>query len=677
MTTPTLICDDVLHWAATYDGPKCHALCADPPYSLKFMNSAWDDDIAFRPDTWRALAQHLLPGAFGACFAAARGWHRLACAIEDAGLIIHPSIFMLGWAQGSGFPKATRIDTQLDKAAGLQRCTPYQDRRNGPNTRPSTKGDKYSTGYTNDVAASAPATPLAAAWAGHRYGLQALKPALEPIILWQVPYEKRPVDSITTYGAGALWVDGSRIKSGDQTLTADASVYTNGSFRDIQGSDERGADAQHALVCTLRKVGDILRCRSIADTCQEHNVGGQDDRGLATGACALLHARLYPNGAWCDLTWSEALSSQVDCLPCRRFCDAHLQRTQEAAQVSAPSLADALAHMCSDLQEPSHSPWKCSVHLSNLDGPVLQVFWSFAQLLCGNYIDTIIPYREPPKQQETAGRWPPNFVMIHLPTCVPLPPQPVPPLGDAHGVFTSPNGHRWQVGTQATPPPVQAWHCAPECPVFRLDAQAGERSVTGKRSVQSQHAVVEGTTWGTNNHRSTEYPNDAGNASRFFPTFWADAVAAQLAAADPVRYCAKSSRRERDSGLEGMPLGESGAPMNSRCAHCGRLKLHYDHCRCQCSVHVPLQQTSRGSRNPHPCVKPLALCRWLATLLLPPAAYAPRRLLVPFAGSGSEMLGAALAGWEEVIGIEKDPLYVAISVARLAHHLGLCAKGRP
>jgi hypothetical protein len=50
----------------------------------------------------------------------------------------------------------------------------------------------------------------------------------------------------------------------------------------------------------------------------------------------------------------------------------------------------------------------------------------------------------------------------------------------------------------------------------------------------------------------------------------------------------------------------------------------------------------RGEGNFHPCVKPLALCRYLATLLLPPASVAPRRLLVPFAGSGSEMIGVWL-----------------------------------
>ncbi len=57
----------------------------------------------------------------------------------------------------------------------------------------------------------------------------------------------------------------------------------------------------------------------------------------------------------------------------------------------------------------------------------------------------------------------------------------------------------------------------------------------------------------------------------------------------------------------------------------------------------------RGSRNDHVTVKPIDLARYFARLIMPPR---PGRILVPFAGSGSEMLGAMLAGWNDVVGIE-------------------------
>jgi len=74
-------------------------------------------------------------------------------------------------------------------------------------------------------------------------------------------------------------------------------------------------------------------------------------------------------------------------------------------------------------------------------------------------------------------------------------------------------------------------------------------------------------------------------------------------------------------------------------------------------------------RNRHPTLKPIALAKWLATLLLPPEEYAPRRILIPFLGSGSEAIGAGLVGWENITGIEMDPETCEIAEARLAHWL--------
>lgn len=75
-------------------------------------------------------------------------------------------------------------------------------------------------------------------------------------------------------------------------------------------------------------------------------------------------------------------------------------------------------------------------------------------------------------------------------------------------------------------------------------------------------------------------------------------------------------------------------------------------------------KASRSERgdNTHPTVKPLKLTEYLARLILPPDG---GKLIVPFAGSGSEMLGARRAGWK-VTGIESDAAYVKIAERRLA-----------
>lgn len=78
------------------------------------------------------------------------------------------------------------------------------------------------------------------------------------------------------------------------------------------------------------------------------------------------------------------------------------------------------------------------------------------------------------------------------------------------------------------------------------------------------------------------------------------------------------------------------------------------------------------TENDHPTMKPIDLARQLATLLLPPVRTdgTARRLLVPFSGSGSEMIGALLAGWDEVTGIEQSEEYAAIARKRLAWWTG-------
>jgi site-specific DNA-methyltransferase (adenine-specific) len=56
------------------------------------------------------------------------------------------------------------------------------------------------------------------------------------------------------------------------------------------------------------------------------------------------------------------------------------------------------------------------------------------------------------------------------------------------------------------------------------------------------------------------------------------------------------------------------------------------------------QGMGQGERNDHPTLKPIALTEYLARLILPPVLESPRRLFVPFSGSGSEMIGAIRRG---------------------------------
>lgn len=442
---------DLFDWAASYDGPPFHAMLCDPPYELGFMGRAWDaSGVAFRPETWDALGRHLYPGAFGMAFAGSRGWHRMAVAIEDAGFVIHPTIF--GWSYGSGFPKATRIDTQIDRAAGAERAVVgqrkhapkfnakaqgYREKDNGFNSRERTSFDE-----------TAPATDLARAWAGHRYGLQALKPALEPIIVFQKPYNGRPVDCIAATGAGALNIEAGRV--GTEVLPSHVrGVARLGTFNDSEGG--------------------------------------------------------------------------------------------------------------------------------------------------------ITP--------ERYGRWPANLVLAHHPDC----------------------------GAK----------CHPDCATVRIGEWSGEsesiQSMRGNVKIWSDEIRGKEGWVGQNTERGH---TDSGTAARFF--YNAEWMLDRLDAADPVAYVAKPSTGEREAGLAAFP------------------HLTVDDGR-QTPIDNPYLRGETERRNTHATVKPIDLARYLATLLLPPPEYGPRRLLNPFTGSGTELIGAGIAGWEECQGIELEAEHVKIAAARAAH----------
>lgn len=364
---------DIQAYCANYSGPLFHAMLFDPPYHLSemtkryspkntkppgmgrdgyfrrqskgFMGQTWDGgDIAFRPETYEALSELLQPGGFMIAASGARTWHRMAVAMEDAGLILHPSIFMQGWAYGTGVPKGHKVKN-------------------------STGAEEFEE--------------------HHRYGLQTLKPALEPLLLAQKPYQKgRKADSITLTGAGTL---------------------------------------------------DVLSTRR-------------------------------------------------------------------------------------------------------------------------------------------NGRYPANLVTLHTPECY-------------H------DGDRWV--------------CDYKCPARHIHSQANRK------------------------------PDD--------PLFFSpDYMLERFERMGGAFYVPKPSKMERESGLDVLPE----ITVND-----GREK----------DIDNQFQRGTTQRRNPHPTLKPIKLMYWLATLLLPPDSYAPRRILVPFSGAGSEMIGAVMAGWEFVQGVELNTPYATTAMLRLSH----------
>lgn len=92
------------------------SIVTDPPYELNFMNKGWDNaGVSFQVDTWNKCFDVLKPGGYLLAFGGTRTYHRIACAIEDAGFEIRDCIM---WLYGSGFPKSMDISKQIDKRNG-------------------------------------------------------------------------------------------------------------------------------------------------------------------------------------------------------------------------------------------------------------------------------------------------------------------------------------------------------------------------------------------------------------------------------------------------------------------------------------------------------------------------------------------------------------------------------
>jgi site-specific DNA-methyltransferase (adenine-specific) len=204
-------CREVLR---TLDADSFDACVTDPPYHLTqasrgghartnnpasphgrhrigdkgFMGHAWDGgDVAFQPEMWAAVLRVMKPGAYLLAFGGTRTYHRLACAIEDAGFELRD---MIAWVYSSGFPKGT------DKAK------------------------------------------IPADWQGWN---TALKPALEPIVLARKPMVGTLAENLQQWGTGALNVDGCRIEATGRPLRISRSDPSVNTFGDgLNGSRAAG-----------------------------------------------------------------------------------------------------------------------------------------------------------------------------------------------------------------------------------------------------------------------------------------------------------------------------------------------------------------------------------------------------------------------------------------------------
>lgn len=225
MTRWTLHHADCLDAMRTMEAESVDAIVTDPPYGLSFMGKGWDHGVP-GVEFWSEALRVAKPGAHLLAFGGTRTFHRLACAIEDAGWEIRDC---LSWLYGSGFPKSLDVSKAIDKAAGALSHEGKSFRTDGGVGTASYHATIDSRFYVRP----APATDNAVAW--HGWGT-ALKPAWEPVILARKPLDGTVAANVLAHGTGAINVDGCRVPYGDEAVDFDATQRQQLSEGAIKGA---------------------------------------------------------------------------------------------------------------------------------------------------------------------------------------------------------------------------------------------------------------------------------------------------------------------------------------------------------------------------------------------------------------------------------------------------------
>lgn len=221
---------DMLDMLQVIKPESIDTIVCDPPYELGFMNKSWDSTgIAFKKETWQNCFEVLKPGGYLLAFGGSRTYHRIACAIEDAGFEIRDCVMHL---YGCGFSKSYNIGLAIDKKNGIDNRT----------------GNIRADGVNNqnicyDFKAMKPKFEERIAqneWQG--WGT-CLKPAYEPIIVARKPFKGSVVDNIIKYRVGGINIDGCKIGNEKRTQFSGKSngrIYSeysqkNAHFETVEG----------------------------------------------------------------------------------------------------------------------------------------------------------------------------------------------------------------------------------------------------------------------------------------------------------------------------------------------------------------------------------------------------------------------------------------------------------
>ena len=607
----------------------------DPPYGLGFMGKQWDtfdksqfgiagnegeNDLKvkknfnvlprYRKDglydftfEWaREVYRLLKPGGVLLAFGGTRTYHRMVCAIEDAGFEIRD---MIEWVYGSGFPKSYDIGKGMEAKVTTGQSSPKAQRI-------TAMGDDYETtplagtpgygvtgNFSNKNTGSKPMeikTPEAQLWDG--WGT-ALKPAHEPIVVAMKPLDGGFVNNALTWGVAGLWIDGGRVATDDSLV--------GGRYADLPDLPDGNA------------YGKGINKRSKLDYVQPQ--GRFPANLIHDGSDEVLECFPQSNAGNKGYTPANTEKSNADTkiygfanYPDMHKSGAHFGDSGSAARFFMSCKQDDLCFLC---LTPKHSI------MSDIDNSEV--------IRCKNISANNVE-KSLTTTQATALNTAQESVQDLL-------------LEKAVRFVKSAGNLCEKCATSIVREVVEikTWDSKNAASQVIQDFIGNSNKCILIQSL-AQYAEI----WDSidTTPTTTSLLKLFGYASHVITSYIQET---EKTAPKRFLYTPKASRSERNAGLEGMPEKVGTQRMNAS-------EFRYENGR------EPTPRASQSmNQNSHPTVKPIELMRYLVRLTKTPTGGV---VLDPFMGSGTTGIACVLEG-REFIGIEREADYLEIAEKRI------------